>query len=347
MLNEKFVCFAPGWFINSDDAVYKAAWERFYHAKPLPGEGDGWLKGSQLVLMTSAGRLLSGAMKYGDRSSLAAALEQVLESYARLPEEQRRPESVEGTAKPVPEPPPGGLVLTIYDRPLARDGKGGFRIPRDGDINPHASRLAAPAGQRSSLWLTRRECESLVPDEPHAGQILTVPDKLARRIFLYGLWPNSLWVVENAWKPDSLKSGELKLTVSGVSEGAVTLRIYGKAHLEGQSVHKGVESLPIRYDARVEGVVTIDRAKRAITRWDMAALGDYTGEWFAEDGGRWRAAKEDAPLALGFAFEIDPTAYQLPPERRRPRSFVHAYIFRDREEYYWDPLKWAENRRRD
>jgi hypothetical protein len=32
----------------------------------------------------------------------------------------------------------------------------------------------------------------------------------------------------------------------------------------------------------------------------------------------------------------------LPPERRRPRSFVHAYIFRDREEHYWDPLKWEK-----
>ena len=69
--------------------------------------------------------------------------------------------------------------------------------------------------------------------------------------------------------------------------------------------YANIESLPIRYDARIEGVVVIDRAKCAITRWDMAALGDYTGEWFAEDGGRWRAAKPGAPLALGFALEID------------------------------------------
>jgi hypothetical protein len=164
------------------------------------------------------------------------------------------------------------------------------------------------------------------------------------------MWPNSLWVVETSWRPDSLESGELLLTVREVTETAVTMRVHGAAVLAGKSVHKGFESLPIRYDARVEGVIVIDRAKRAITRWDRAALGEYTGEWFAEDGGRWRAAKPDAPLALGFAFEIDQTASQLPPERRRPRSFVHAYIFRDREEHYWDPLKWAKweaDRRRD
>lgn len=136
-----------------------------------------------------------------------------------------------------------------------------------------------------------------------------------------------------------------QLTIREVSETAVIMRLHGAAVLAGRSVHKGFESLPTRYDARVEGVVAIDRAKGAITRWDMAAPGDYTGEWFAEDGGRWRAAKAGAPLALAFAFEIDHSAYQLPPGRRRPRSFGHACIFRDREEHYWDPLKWEADQR--
>ncbi len=55
---------------------------------------------------------------------------------------------------------------------------------------------------------------------------------------------------------------------------------------------------------------------------------------------RWQAAKPSAPMPLAFAFELDETAYILPPERRRPRSFIHAYIFREREQYYWDPEKW-------
>jgi len=41
-------------------------------ARPRPDEGSGWLRGTQLVLMTSAGRLLSGAIK--DRDGLAPAL---------------------------------------------------------------------------------------------------------------------------------------------------------------------------------------------------------------------------------------------------------------------------------
>jgi hypothetical protein len=71
----------------------------------------------------------------------------------------------------------------------------------------------------------------------------------------------------------------------------------------------------------------------------MVVLGDYTGRWFAGNNG-WKEAIADAPLALGFALELDGTAHSLPPERRRPRSFIHAYIFKDQEELYWDPEKW-------
>ena len=85
-----------------------------------------------------------------------------------------------------------------------------------------------------------------------------------------------------------------------------------------------------------------DRTHQRIVRWDMTALGDYTGRWFAGNKG-WIEATSAAPLPLGFVFELDQTAYELPPERRRPRSFMHAYMFRAREEHYWDPDKWLED----
>ena len=51
-------------------------------------------------------------------------------------------------------------------------------------------------------------------------------------------------------------------------------------------------------------------------------------------------------MPLGFAFELDRTAYELPAERRRPRSFIHAYIFKNQEAYYWGPEKWEEDWKR-
>ena len=153
-MNEKFACFAPGWFINSKDEVYQEAWKRFYVAKPRPTEGKGWLRGTQLVLMTSAGRLLDGDAydaKTG-KVDMARGLQQALEAYAKLPQEERRAKSVDGEIKPQPVPPPEGLVLTIYDRPLGRAPQGRYRHPEGRDCD--GFRTHAPHGQRSSLWLT-------------------------------------------------------------------------------------------------------------------------------------------------------------------------------------------------
>jgi hypothetical protein len=294
--------------------------------------------------MTSGGKLLTGRVK--DRNGLAAALQEVLDAYTKLPEADRRPKAVEGEVKPQPAPLEGGLVLTIYDRPLGRSITGQYRHPEGDDCG--GFRTHAPHGQRSSLWLTKEECESLVPAKPTKGQTQKVPAKLFKRIALYGLMPQTLWVVEESWKPDSVKSGELEVTIEEVSAQSVRMRVHGSVLLSAPGVlhtwpdRKFIKNLENRYDARLEGLIVYDRAKGKITRWDMAVLGDYTGRWFAGNNG-WKEATAEAPMPVGFAFEIDETAYDLPPERRRPRSFMHAYTFKEREAFYWDPDKWLDD----
>lgn len=296
--------------------------------------------------MTSTGRLLAGSMKYGDPKSLAGALREVLDAYARLPEEDRRPKTVQGDVVPVPAPPAGGLVLTIYDRPIARAASGAYRLPQGKDFD--GFRTHAPHGQRSSLWLTEEECRALIPENPQPGETQIMPARLTRRIALFGLVPQTLWVVTHTWQPDSLRAGELKLTVLETSPEKVRLRLHGPVLLTAMAPHilyptgKVIKQLENRYDASLEGVLVYDRSQKRITRWDMTALGDYQGTWFAGNDG-WKEATATAPLPLGFAFEVDPTAYQLPPERRRPRSFIHAYIFNGREQFYWDPTAWEQD----
>ena len=307
--------------------------------------------------MTSAGRLLSGSVKYGDRKSLATALEQVLDSYAKVPEDERRPAHVAGDEKPVPAPPAGGAVLTIYDRPLAyADGQ--YRLPQGRDLG--GLRTHAPAGQRSSLWLTRDECRSLIPLNARKGESHPVPVTLAKRICLYGLWPQTLWVVEHTWQPDSVRECELRTTVVDVSPTLLRLRVHGavvlaaKARLKIYPTRKPGKDVENRYDARLEGTLVYDRDRERIVQWDMVALGDYGGAMFTtrlKNGkpvgdDQWREATSESPVPLGFSFELDKSAYEARPEYRRPRSFVHAYIFRDREPFYWDPEKWEADWRR-
>lgn len=305
------------------------------------------MRGTQLVLMTSSGRLLEGTVKGKD--GLAQALQEVLDAYAKLPEAHRLAKTVDGAIKPQPSPPPGGLVLTIYDRPLGRDAKNQYRLP-DGD-DFAGLRTHAPHGQRSSLWLKEEEWKSLIPQDPQKGQAHSVPAKLAKRIWLYGLVPQTLWVVEEFWKPDSVRDGQLQVTVEDVDAKKIRLRLHGSVLLSGPGVlhtwpeRKFIKNIENRYDARLEGVLEFDREQKKITRFDLTSLGDFSGRWFAGNNG-WKEATPDAPLPLGFAFELDSNAYELPAERRRPRSFVHAYIFQAREEHYWDPDAWLNDWRK-
>ena len=291
--------------------------------------------------MTSTGRLLEGTI--ADKNGMATALQEVLTGYSKLKEEERKAPQVTGEIVPQPEPPRGGLVLTIYDRPLGRDKAGTYRIPDGDDFG--GFRTHAPHGQRSSLWLKEEEWRSLLPTDPQKGQTQAVPTKLAKRIWLYGLVPQTLWVVEESWKPNAVQSGKLDVTVDEVTPERVRLRLHGSVLLSSPGqLHswpdrKFIKNIENRYDARLEGVLEFDRTKNKMTRFDVAVLGDFSGRWFAGHKG-WNEATREAPLALGFAFEIDTTAYELPPERRRPRSFMHAYIFRVAEEHYWDPERW-------
>jgi hypothetical protein len=292
--------------------------------------------------MTSSGRLLEGTVKKKD--GLAAALQEVLDAYNKLPEEQRRPKSVDGEVKPQPAPPENGLVLTIYDRPLGRDAKNQYRLPEGDDFG--GLRTHAPHGQRSSLWLKEEEWKSLLPTNLEKGQTHRVDSKLAKRVWLYGLVPQTLWVVEELWRADSVQEGSMmNVTIDEVTPDRVRLRVHGNVLLASPGkLHtwpdrKFIKDIVNRYDARLEGVIEYDRKKQKITRFDLATLGDFNGRWFAGNNG-WKEATPETPLALGFAFELDTTAYDLPPERRRPRSFMHAYIFRVAEAHYWDPDLW-------
>ena len=98
-------------------------------------------------------------------------------------------------------------------------------------------------------------------------------------------------------------------------------------------------------EIRVTNSETGGQKGSKIARFDLATLGDFSGRWFAGNKG-WQEATPEAPLSLGFAFELDQTAYELPAERRRPRSFMHAYMFRANEEHYWDPEKWLSDWRK-
>jgi hypothetical protein len=141
-----------------------------------------------------------------------------------------------------------------------------------------------------------------------------MPAKVAKRIWLYGLVPQSLWVVEEMWKPNSAREGEVYLTVEEDTPEAIRMRVHGSVLLTGPGIlhewpeRKFIKNIENRYDARLEGAIEYDRTNQQITRFDLTALGDFSGRWFGGPKG-WNLATPEAPLALAFAFEIDRSAY--------------------------------------
>ena len=367
-LNEDFVPYAMGWYINRDDPVVLEAVERAYHQKQRPDEGTGNLGGAGYYLMTSTGHLLGNDLKRSrDPAGVQAALEKILAEYEALPREQRVAQSVDGEIRPQPAPPAGGLVLTVYERPLGRSADGTYRRAETGDMHGNMltvfhnpledvaddvkARAAAESrivhardGGRDTLWLNKAECDSLIPDSPKLGATFPVDEKLAKRIWLYSVIPHSM--VLDRWEPDSLKRSELHISVANVSARTIRLRIHGDALL---ILHDKINKQKHRdlinsYDARLEGEIEYDREQQRIVRWDMATLGNYTGHWHAPAGRSFQAMPNE-PIAVGFAFELNEEVYQLPPERRHPCSYMHAHVFNGEREkpFYWDPDLWLES----
>jgi len=354
LISEKFIPYAPFWGGHGYSNV-DAWWGKTYGDHRFM---EGAFEGTPWFMHTSEGTMIKGTA-WGQKG-LVAGLEDVLKAYRALPENKRRAVVGDrGTADPEWKAastfPPGGLALNVWTRPLKRDGKGGF-LPQIEELIGHGAPPEAErefgandgfaihgysSPQRDTLWLTEAEWKSLVPANPEKGQSIDVPEPVRLRIFLLYLYNNS-GMYGGFWAKSALRTGELKVTVEDVTPQAIRMRVDGSAllrmraedgHLDRGLQPKLPDKLDMGYDCRLYGRIHYDREKKAITRFDMAALGDFRGIWC-----RYYKAK---PVPVAFAFELDARA--LPPERRpmMPFGMFATMIntsFTDVRDY-WDPRK--------
>jgi hypothetical protein len=299
--------------------------------------------GTTLWVVTSAAQTVPAKKAKMNTDGFAGVLRHVADMYAQLPESERKPaQPVTDENRPMPSPPAGGLVLTIYDVPL---------LPRDDDLCSGGGNPGIPGPQRQSLWLTESEWKLLVPDNPRPGATLEVSNKLVKRICLFGMRSATAWHVEHFWDPDSVKQGSIHLTIQDVSESNVQMRVHGSLLLGKKSGIKTRQDSKIdtppdledRYDARIEGVLVYDLRKERITKWEMVALGDHQGAYWPNiNRGKTACNFTTDPVAIGFSFELDQSDYEIPAERRRQAPYLVAHTFKgpQRQAYYWDLEKW-------
>ncbi|MSQ96869.1 MAG: hypothetical protein EXR98_20265 [Gemmataceae bacterium] len=282
--------------------------------------------GNCFVLTTPSGTKLAGGNGGGGARE---ALNSGLKNWKLLTDEERKALPPGKEVKP-PEaerctPPPGGLILRSFARNLKKDGGELARITRedlkDRELYPGwAPVYAEPA--HFNVWFTEAEWKSLVPAEPRKGVTFPVLDAIQKRLFRYHL-VNGTFGLPGTWSREQIRTGTLTLTVEEVAP-VVRMRLQGAALLT-------TDADPVKaqrgYDARLDGRLTYDPQKKAFTRFDVVATGDYWGGDY--EGGRF---KRPGRTPLGISFELvrdDNAIDRVPPlvhmDREQPyRAYFAA-----------------------
>jgi hypothetical protein len=281
---------------------------------PRKGVGGGTRQG--IYCLTASGKLLAYKNSQ-DASVMLETLKQGLRRWDALPAAEREPGALKVAAPAKVDrdyartPPDGGLVLKCYTRILDRDDKG--RYAR-GTCEFSGGERAA----RDHAWLTKSEWQTLVPAEPRVGQRFAMPAGIARRLLRFHLADNTRGE-PNYWSPDDVRKSDLRWTVRDVTDGALDLELAGTALLATEADPKAARR---GYDVALRGGLRYDRAKKAITRLDIVAVGDHWGE------GAFTTGARAGRTPLGVFIELSPgtePADRIPPQAARE---VRAYFAR-------------------
>ena len=312
---------------------------RFLEKADCGGQG-------RIDIITASGKLVArGELQTGNPKTHLTSLERALKTWSALPEAERKPGAFQ-----VPErgpldprrnaakgPPPGTLIVRVFNRQLER-GQGEYRHVKP-KINPAC--VTRTWWQRSSyvLWqpandfmITQAEALAMIPAEPKPGLRIEVPRSLCERIFKFHLDPSRGLSENNNFAHVTAAAGKLHLTVEEMSKNEVRLRLDGYANLHnprtglktylspGIKEHSKNLRIPLDYDPRLLGYLVYHPAKKALTRFDIVALGDVRGRPNGENIVAERLGEAN-PLGIAFELVIDPRpADYLPPRAARDET---------------------------
>src|SRR6185295_15601439 len=185
----------------------------------IPLAANGWGFGA---VLTARGEVVAAPLHSGDTGGPDGAnnpfapkrLHSVLEKFKQLSPEKRTasveelPSSWKGKA--LASPPAEGLILKQYHR--------GFHRDAEGKMHPNGQVL-----QHDSLWMTKAEWQSLVPEQPKVGDSWTIPPFLVSRLGVH----HGSFVGANGVRISATPKPTLTLTVEDVSADQLRLDLQG------------------------------------------------------------------------------------------------------------------------
>jgi hypothetical protein len=298
-----------------------------------------WITSSGYMHCVSAsGKLLGGK-----------PCEEVLEEFANLPEDERRPGAVrvpdlKPSERVIPSPPEGGLVLRVHARFLSRGEDGALRYAVETDFPLIRDKPNVMLRWRLFLepnteymWLTRDEWQSLVPKDPVKGQKLTARSTIAERMARFHLTPKRATTSEGGIVPvRSVKTANLALVVKEVTKDRIKMELEGFVHW-GSEYDESKATTPNGplaqgFETPLHGRLEYDRTKRQFVRFDVVAVGDVWGRW-GDANGNSLYVERPGRSPFGFAFEL---ATNNSPADRIPPGGNGAYVT---ERGYFDASK--------
>jgi hypothetical protein len=311
--------------LNLQIAAHRQDAEGVFFRSLAPGESKFTGASGRIHGMTASGKFLCANSSCRDCSPAHA-----WKRWNDLPKAERKPGAIVvgelGKVDPkVPAMPAGGLFIQVYQSRLLGEVKG--KLQRRTKAETFSWGVYEPG--RDSLWLTEAEWKSLVPAEARKGKRFPLPARVADQI----TW--TLTDVSEAngarWEPRHIRAREMTLTVEEASATAIRLRLEGSVrlaydppktpvryHVRLRPLHHEDPKAFSRYDANLLGHLTYDREKKAFTRFDVVALGEYVGAllnpYRVEDKQDFYLIK---PCPLGVAFELGRAGVIVPPSSCR------------------------------
>lgn len=295
---------------------------------------DGATASGAVRFITADGKKLErGELAWTDKINwFHRSVERALKAWEALPLAERKAGAVQVPERPPVDarrrvtlkPPDGALIVHVYNRQLARDGKGELRYTVADDYVPALKKIAPPSmwaarfaeAAHDWMWITREEWQAMMPANPRTGQEVEVPASLCARLYRFHLEPSRGFTAGENFINAPAKSGQLRLIVEAASDREVRLRLDGTAVLEKDRGAGPQQGGFISYRPRLLGYLAYDPAKKVMTRFDMVALGDLRGHPVGEN----LMGARDGVNPLGIAFELVPSP--TPADYVSPRGLM-------------------------
>lgn len=277
--------------------------------------------------MTASGSVAvvtAGAKSLGPYGSpgtgMAKWLREKLKAWEALPEADRAPGAVVVPAAAAADPkrlalvpPPGALIVRVFNRHLGRGPDGALRYAVGEDYLPGASRADLERyamAQNDFMWIPEKEWQALVPPDPKAGDRHAVPASFLLRLLRFHLDPARGFTEGANFTRSSSADGRLDLVVQEVSADTLRLALEGKAELSQPE-----RGEPALYRPALRGRIEVDRARGTLTRFELLALGDASG-LPRDANGKLAFRAGSYPVGIAFDLLTAPT----PAERLHPRG---------------------------